>query len=62
MDDLDAAERAALLRVRVLRRDSYRCQHKASERGRLCGSPAAFIGGRPADEEIVALCLKHHLE
>ncbi len=60
MDDLDAAERAALLRVRVLRRDSYRCQYRTSK-GLPCGAPAPLVGSRPADDEIVALCLEHSL-
>jgi hypothetical protein len=59
--DLDARERAALLRVRVLRRDGYRCRWATGRRARPCGAPASLVGSRPADDEIVALCLSHGL-
>lgn len=53
-------ERAALTRIRILRRDGYRCLWR-TVRGRTCGSPASNIGSRPADDEIVALCFEHSL-
>lgn len=53
-------ERAALLRIRVLRRDAYRCQWQV-RRGQPCSAPAALVGSRPSDDEIVALCFRHAL-
>lgn len=60
-DDLDAREAAALLRVRVVRRDGYRCRFQTGPRKPPCGAPASHVGSRPVDDEIVALCLSHAL-
>lgn len=56
----DATEREALRRIRILRRDSYRCRF-ATDSSRPCGAPASMIGTRPVDDEVVALCLRHSL-
>lgn len=55
----DPAEQAALLRLRVLRRDGYQCMWAPRVTHSTCGLPAPFIGARPSDDAIVALCLKH---
>lgn len=44
-------------RIRVLRRDSYRCQFP--EGYRLCGVPASQVGTPEGQLEEVALCLVH---
>jgi 5-methylcytosine-specific restriction protein A len=51
-------------RVRVLRRDSYRCQARDS-RGIPCGKPANQVdhiehGDNHADSNLQALCKWHH--
>lgn len=51
----------ALLCIRVLRRDGYRCRWKAHTREAECGAPAPRIGPTPVGEEYVALCLRHYL-
>ena len=59
MEDLDTLERLALQRVRVLRRDGYRCQDRTGLRKALCGARAGRVGPRSTDQEIVALCTTH---
>lgn len=59
---MDEREERALLRIRVLRRDGYRCGHRDPESRRACGKPASLVGsGRTAEPEAepVALCLRH---
>lgn len=59
MDDLDTLERLALQRVRVLRRDGYRCREVLTPRKAICGARAGRVGPRSTDQEIVALCHSH---
>lgn len=56
---MDEDEERALLRLRVLRRDGYRCRHRNGPRARLCGAFAGWVGTDPEEGEIVALCLAH---
>lgn len=46
----------ALVRIRVLRRDGYRCMARTTGRA-VCGRPAPYVG-KDADE-VVALCPVH---
>ena len=62
MEDLDTLERLALQRVRVLRRDGYRCKAHRSPRKAICGARAGRVGPRSTDQEIVALCPTHATE
>lgn len=54
----DEREAVALERIRILRRDAYRCGYRV-KREAPCGAPASLIGSRPADDDIVALCGHH---
>lgn len=51
----------ALLRIRVLRRDSYRCR-ATTPRKAICGARASQVGQRSTDGEFVALCPLHASE
>lgn len=55
-------EEAALLRIRVLRRDEYRCRWRHREGSPMCGEHAPNIGTTLHSDAIVALCIRHHLE
>lgn len=57
-----SADDAALLRIRVLRSASYRCQYRPRPGARPCGAFASLVGTHPADDAVVALCLEHALE
>ncbi len=52
----------ALHRMRAIRRDSYRCQHR-TERGLLCGvrsGHAVYLVEPPrSDDDVVTRCLSH---
>lgn len=47
----------ALVRIRVLRRDGYRCQ--AREGYAMCGKPAPLVAALGTTGEPVALCPMH---
>lgn len=62
MSDMqDEREAVALTRIRILRRDGYRCRFRVG-RGAPCGVPASMIGSRPGDDTIVSLCLAHAVD
>lgn len=48
----------ALDRMRVLRRDSYRCRAQEPRKA-ICGTFASRVGPRSSDGLIVALCPAH---
>lgn len=46
----------ALTRIRVLRRDGYRCMVRTPARG-VCGAPAPVVG--PHEGQLIAMCTVH---
>lgn len=56
-------------RLRVLRRDSYRCQTRSAA-GVLCGAHASAVdhlvnrarGGSDDEDNLAAICTRHHTE
>lgn len=55
MDD----ETAALIKVRTLRHDGYRCRYRESPHGPICGAFSRDVGRDPTSEEFVSLCPAH---
>lgn len=51
----------ALIRVRVIRRDQYRCQWRHRPGMPPCGEYAPMVGTTLYSDDIVALCLRHSL-
>lgn len=60
------------IRLKVLKRDGYRCQHVRADTGKICGAPAnevdhihSSIGHRHDDDRLSnlqALCHYHHAQ
>lgn len=56
---MDEDEHRALLRVRTLRHDGYRCQYRESAQAPVCGAFSSAVGQLLTDESLVALCRLH---
>lgn len=56
---MDEDEERATLRIRVLRRDSYRCMARHEPHTPICGAFTSQVGPDPDTGEIVALCPSH---
>ena len=56
---MDDDEKAALLRVRTLRRDGYRCRHREKPQEPMCGAFSRDVGKDADSNEYVALCPNH---
>lgn len=51
----------ALTRIRVLRRDGYRCMHRTPQHA-VCGLPARAVSDADTEEGSVPLCPAHARE
>ena len=56
---MDDDEKAALIKVRTLRRDGYRCRHREEPHTPMCGAFSREVGRDPTTDEYVALCPAH---
>lgn len=56
---IDQDEARALLRIRVLRRDAYRCMFRHAPQDAICGALAKAIGEDTHTGEFVTLCPSH---
>lgn len=56
---MDEDEERAWLRIRVLRRDAYRCKARLAQHAPFCGAFACLVGVDPFSGEVVTLCTDH---